>query len=410
MKNLVMGVAKGYGWNDIEPFVVSFKKNCPDADLVLFVDDLSDFTENKLKRGGGVQLQQIPNNLKSMIIVCSRFIMYKNFLAKHTKYENIFFTDIGDVIFQDNVFKRYEKFKKFLVYATHPYKIEGEPTNTKWIRNIFSENEYQKIKDNFVICAGVIFGTYSEMMLLLEKITKLMDSNPHWGDDQAILNYLIYNKLLPIENLIESNVMTGDILNLDYPTYTSYKLQIRENEVRNLNGGKPSVVHQWLTQEFIPIVNQIYREKDFQPNENFTDVQSALDQIFCLVQRQNYSTATKFFVEYILYAENLNIYGEKLLKLYQFVLQRYNPDAEILLSAMQQALFSAFRTNINIQQMENLYRLFIATEKNIHVVNSSLKNFIEDMLINFTDVFYKNNQQNNAREYIKRLAKWRNVE
>ena len=52
MKNLVMGVAKGYSWNDIEPFVNSFKQNCPDADLVLFMDNPSKFTENKLNRGG----------------------------------------------------------------------------------------------------------------------------------------------------------------------------------------------------------------------------------------------------------------------------------------------------------------------------------------------------------------------
>ena len=54
MKNLVMGVAKGYGWNDLEPFVTSFEKNCPSADLVLFVDDLSEFTLQCLKSLGGV--------------------------------------------------------------------------------------------------------------------------------------------------------------------------------------------------------------------------------------------------------------------------------------------------------------------------------------------------------------------
>lgn len=53
MKNLVMGVATGYGWNDLEPFVISCRKNCLDTDLVLFVDNISKFTENKLINIGG---------------------------------------------------------------------------------------------------------------------------------------------------------------------------------------------------------------------------------------------------------------------------------------------------------------------------------------------------------------------
>lgn len=54
-KNLVMGVATHYDWNALEPFVTSCKKNCPSADLVLFVDDISDFTREQLMRWGGYQ-------------------------------------------------------------------------------------------------------------------------------------------------------------------------------------------------------------------------------------------------------------------------------------------------------------------------------------------------------------------
>lgn len=54
MKNLVIGVAQNCGdWNSLEPFVNSFKQNGLDADLVLFMDNPSKFTENKLNGGGG---------------------------------------------------------------------------------------------------------------------------------------------------------------------------------------------------------------------------------------------------------------------------------------------------------------------------------------------------------------------
>ena len=52
-KNLVMGSASGYDWNTLEPFVTSFVRNCPNADLVLFVNDISDFTRDRLINCGG---------------------------------------------------------------------------------------------------------------------------------------------------------------------------------------------------------------------------------------------------------------------------------------------------------------------------------------------------------------------
>lgn len=64
MKNLIMGVAKGYDWYALEPFVTSCKKNCPDAELVLFVDNISDFTRDKLIRGGQ-HLNKFPRRSKT---------------------------------------------------------------------------------------------------------------------------------------------------------------------------------------------------------------------------------------------------------------------------------------------------------------------------------------------------------
>ena len=52
MKNLIMGSASGYDWYALEPFVTSCKRNCPNAQLVLFVDDISDFTRDLLLLGG----------------------------------------------------------------------------------------------------------------------------------------------------------------------------------------------------------------------------------------------------------------------------------------------------------------------------------------------------------------------
>ncbi len=260
--------------------------------------------------------------------------------------------------------------------------------------------------DKPIICCGTVIGTPEEIKIYIEKLWQYKGNHKTHGVDQATHQYIFYNNLLPIENLIEIDCTTGAI-------FTSYlfnvlnPIQVKNNMILRGDGGVPAVVHQYdRHQQLVQLVDNLYREKIFQADENFTDIQSALDQVFCLVQRQNWSTATKFFIDYVFYAEDLNSYSEKLLKLAQFILQRYNPDAEILFSAAQTTLAIAFSSNIDINQMEKIYNLFIQAE-NFKCVNSSFKFFVKSMLINFTDVLYRNNQQILAREYIKRLADWR---
>ena len=405
MKNLVMGVAKGYGWNDIEPFVVSFKKNCPDADLVLFVDDLSDFTENKLKRGG-VQLQQIPDNLKSVSIIYSRFTMYKNFLDEHTEYENIFLTDVRDVIFQGDLFSSYADNKNFLMYAAEADLIKNDPGNynQSWIKNLFGEIEYQKIADKPIVCCGTIYASRTEMNILIDNLIKFFRYSTDWGEDQATINYLIHNGILPIENIVESNVMDGEIFTVGLVKNP----KISNGIILREDGKIPAVVHQYdrnLTMRKTSDITN--REEIFRSDENFTDILSVFDQMFCLVQRQFYREATKFFVSNILYADNLKIHVGKIFKIYQNILQQYNPDAEILILSIQRALVNSLSTGVNIKQMENIYRLFIVSERKIHVVNASFKDFVKNMLIVFIDTFYRNNQPQNAKECIRRLSEWK---
>ena len=62
-KNVVMASASGYDWTMLEPFVTSFVRNCPSAELVLFVNDLSDFTRDRLTScGGGLSLSRLKSS------------------------------------------------------------------------------------------------------------------------------------------------------------------------------------------------------------------------------------------------------------------------------------------------------------------------------------------------------------
>ena len=121
MKNLVLGVATGYDWYKLEPFVNSFKRYVKNADLVLFVDNISDFTRDALIQNN-VELLPILDEFKDKLIASARWEIYKNFLDERGKnYQQVFLTDTRDVIFQGDVFENYSDVKNFLGYVT-----EGE--------------------------------------------------------------------------------------------------------------------------------------------------------------------------------------------------------------------------------------------------------------------------------------------
>ena len=76
MKNLVLGVATGYDWYKLEPFVNSFKRYVKNADLVLFVDNISDFTRDALIQNN-VELLPILDEFKDKLIASARWEIYK---------------------------------------------------------------------------------------------------------------------------------------------------------------------------------------------------------------------------------------------------------------------------------------------------------------------------------------------
>ena len=151
MKNLIMGAAKGYGWDELEPFVTSCKRNCPRVELVLFVDDISDFTRNELTRHGATALN-IPDELRGVMIIHSRWKMYADFLTAYGgNFAQVFVADTRDVIFQGNIFAPFAGLTNWLCYATEADDIRGSRTgnnlNYLWLKMCFGAAEADRLAD-----------------------------------------------------------------------------------------------------------------------------------------------------------------------------------------------------------------------------------------------------------------------
>lgn len=380
MKNLVVGSASGFDWNALEPFVTSFARYVKTAELVLFVKDISDFTLDRIKRCGGERIKFEPFEHTNFIGI-ERFKNFKRYIDAHgDEYKQIFITDTRDVIFQDDIFEHFKNQPNFLGYATEAGNTRGT-VNYDWIVNCFGKDEADKIADKKTICAGsALIGTPREVNIFLEKLLDDSREMSQFAFDQAAFNYLIYNNLIPIKNLIEIDVITGEIFTMARVKNFS----VSSNKIFR-NGGVPSVVHQYDRHaDLVALVDNIYRDKNFQADERFTDTQSVLDQIFCLLFANKADDAAQFCMKYFSAELNHGENFDRLLKIWEFVAQRpLTPSGSFIELTIQSAL--KFAQGFSLNPLVKICSLLIYSAKNGRGVDFEFKIMLVNFLLNVVE-------------------------
>jgi hypothetical protein len=189
----IIGVVANYKYKHIKPFVESFNKDWG-IDLILLYTNLSKQTIGLLEKKGVVCVS-FKHNKK--IINNHRYELYKKFLEKNKQYEQIILTDVRDVIFQDNPFKN-KVYGLNCYLETKNYKIKDSECNSIWLKNAYGREVYNKLKDKFISCCGVVKGDYKSIMKYLNIMNIELNIIPreNFGDDTAVHNYIIYKKLM----------------------------------------------------------------------------------------------------------------------------------------------------------------------------------------------------------------------
>lgn len=131
---------------------------------------------------------------KHFHMLTSRFAFYYDFLARE-KYEQVFITDVGDVIFQGDVFSQVTPDKLNVFEETSQIRLGQETHNASWIAEGYGEDTLQQLSDAIIRCAGTIHGDYNSIMRFLEDLLLQLFTRPmpyeKLGVDQSIYNYLI---------------------------------------------------------------------------------------------------------------------------------------------------------------------------------------------------------------------------
>ena len=295
-KNLVLGLAKRYSFEQIKPFLVSLRSSGFTGDICLLISDLSLETQ-KLIQEYDVQLipfpevylklplqkpfdavypyhllqrlpifgQVIPKLLNQLTLktgekqkliqsvwmqflldmCCARFLTYYIYLRQQNQvYKNILLTDVRDVLFQRNPFD-FDIDNRLCCFLEDSHQTLGScPINSAWMTQAFGAQILDKLGHQTISCAGVTIGSYSAVMNYLElMIDYLIPLGLRVKSiDQGIHNYLIYMGFIPDLQLFKNQ--QGPVLTMGYLPEKELRFN-QDGWLLNQDGSVSHILHQY---------------------------------------------------------------------------------------------------------------------------------------------------------------------
>jgi hypothetical protein len=300
MKNLVMGLVKGYKYEQIRPFLASLRASGYSGDVCLFYSDLDPSAVQSLReydvdmvpftmgstnlvlrrvynfsllnklyssplnsvypmhrlfaslvdkissRGNGNQhIARARIAAKTFNVYCVRFPLYYLYLdQKRGQYANVMLSDVRDVIFQHDPFD-FDFGDDLCVFLEDDRQQMGDcPYNSLWLRTGFGDKVLSELGHEIAACSGVTIGGYQAVMEYLELMVDHMlrlQAHPS-GMDQGVHNYLLYTHQLENARIFHNRL--GPVFTMgktvDLPTAFD-----GEGFVVNQDGTRPFVLHQY---------------------------------------------------------------------------------------------------------------------------------------------------------------------
>ena len=324
--------------------------------------------------------------------------MYKDFLdARGKDYKQVFLADTRDIVFQSNLFDTYAKYSSFFGYITEGATIKNPMENLTytWLTNLRGKDEAEKLGNRKIICGGTILGTTKEITYFAGEMWDILKNGGKPGNDQAAVNYLVYENLLPFENIQEIDCWSGDIFT-SFLFNMVHPIGISGDKILRGDGGIPAVVHQYdRFPVLVQLVRKVYCEENFQPNESFSDLRSIFEQILCMANCGKIDDAYKLFTKYLHNAE-FNFPINKLLTLFDIILTKSNqftPSFELFLMSLQWAFTKIPMQEISsISQINQLYNYTNAFLKNNIAMTLPFKILVKNIFRDFANYLYKDNK------------------
>jgi hypothetical protein len=292
-KDAIIGCAFNYNTRAIAPFLNSLEQANFTGDLILFINNKSDIEIDKYtynvvlinpdkdlahhntfhrywyKVSRKLRLEKlfkrfVFNEVKKTVsenrglsnwltsffytryhLMTSRFFLYYYFL-KGKAFENILFTDVGDVVFQSQPLLFSANDCVYAFSENPDFTISKEEFTESWIREGFGPEILEIMKDEPVYCAGTIISKNEVTITFLRDFLHLIvefDISPVVdGIDQGVFNYMITYLKKPYFSVNQNgeHVFTMGLLKQEEIILADNKFYLKGNE-----GRLPGILHQY---------------------------------------------------------------------------------------------------------------------------------------------------------------------
>ncbi len=282
LMNAIITAATGYSEADLQPFLCSVDRACPDSKVFLimykrplarmerlrrrfpFVEPV--YVPYKVKVGGRVYRwlarHFVGGNYAtcgwfwrslgrySLDIMLDRFFLALEIVQTHRNaLTHVLLADSRDVIFQRNPF---EQIGLRLVSGLEEKIIGDCPRNSDWIIQVYGTDVHSRMSKRTVVCAGITLGPIRKVeQYLLAMCGEIWRCLPKVAAieqyDQAIHNYLIYNDRVDLE-LTDNRA--GIIATLHYESSSNINID-DVTGVAKVQGTAPAIIHQYDRHEHL---------------------------------------------------------------------------------------------------------------------------------------------------------------
>ena len=284
-QTLILTAATGYGWDEVETFLLSLRRTGYDGRVALLVENHSLTTPDRVKLAE-VDAELIPvypilshlptkpararyriarwlppsihramaaqlrPNIWLHPIMSARFFFFRDVLARKFKdVEHVILSDVRDVAFQTNPADalRPDSVPLNLFSEQLGRTLGNDAINRHWINHLFGADCLARISNATVSCAGVVSGTRDGVRhyvnAMCEQLAPLAGAMAgRNGYDQGVHNYLIANDQFPEAKTWANGA--GMVIHLEGLEDHEYSLD-HDGFIRAPDGRIPPMIHQY---------------------------------------------------------------------------------------------------------------------------------------------------------------------
>lgn len=204
-KDLIIGGASGYTWDQLKYWVNSIQRSGFEGDIALVATNITKETIEKLT-SKGVKLELYGKKDENGNINAhsngaphvERFFYIWNYLRQHYEYDYVITTDTRDVVFQSNptawidecILQGYES----VIASSEGMKYEDEPWSNNNLREAFGPYFHNLYKYSPIFNVGTIAGLAEYVKDMMFMIFQMSVNRPIPIVDQAVFNVLLQQK------------------------------------------------------------------------------------------------------------------------------------------------------------------------------------------------------------------------